>query len=253
MSNIWIKGWSGRLGNNIIQLKNAIQLAVSKNYNVIIPRHRYFSKTYICLNKQIGINSKRISDPNNYFDSPTIPDIDQNRVLQILRGCFTIKDVKALDAEDLVIHIRSGDIFDKDPECPGYIMPPLSYYVDIIRTNTFKNIYLIAEDRKNPCINALLELYPTIQFELQPLEKDIRLILGAVNVVASYGTMIDSLLLFSNNIKRVYRPSYYLRIINQDRINYITIDLDKYKEILSPWKNTAEQRETMLVYRKVIN
>ena len=252
MSNIWIKAWHGRLGNNIIQLKNAIQLAVSKNYNVIMPRHKYFSKTYISLNKQIGINSKRISDPNNYFDSPNIPHIDQNRVLQILRGCFTIKDVKALDPEDLVIHIRSGDIFDKDPH-PAYIMPPLSYYLDIIRTNTFKNIYLIAEDRKNPCINALLELYPTIQFELQPLEKDIRLILGAVNVVASYGTMIDSLLLFSNNIKRVYRPSYYLRIINQDRINYITIDLDMYKEILSPWKNTADQREIMLVYAKVIN
>lgn len=252
MSNIWIKGWCGRLGNNIIQLINAIQLAVTKNYNVIVPRHKYFSKTYICLNKQIGINSKRISHPNNYFDSPNIPDVDQNRVLQILRGCFTIKGVKALDAEDLVIHIRSGDIFDKDPH-PGYIMPPLSYYVDIIRANTFKNIYLLAEDRKNPCINALLELYPSIQFELQPLEKDIRLILGAVNVVASYGTMIDSLLLFSDNIKRVYRPSYYLRIINQEHINYITIDLNNYKKLLSPWKNTREQREIMLVYDKVIN
>jgi hypothetical protein len=250
MSNIWIKGWHGRLGNNIIQLKNAIQLAVSKNYNVIVPRHKYFSKTYISLNKQIGINNKRISDPNNYFDSPNIPDIDQNRVLQILRGCFTINDVKALDAEDLIIHIRSGDIFDKDPH-PAYIMPPLSYYVDIIRTNTFKNIYLIAEDRKNPCINALLELYPSIQFQLQPLEKDIRLILAAVNVVASYGSMIDSLLLFSDNIKKVYRPSYYLRIINQEHINYITIDLDNYKEILSPWKNTAEQRKIMLVYKTV--
>jgi hypothetical protein len=252
MSNIWIKGWSGRLGNNIIQLNRAIQLAVSKNYNIILPRHKYFSKTYICLNKQISINSKRISDPNNYYYSSDIPNIDQNRVLQILRGCFTIKDVKALDAEDLVIHIRSGDIFDKGPH-PDYIMPPLSYYIDIIRTNTFKNIYLIAEDRKNPCINALLELYPTIQFELQPLEKDIRLILGAVNVVTSYGTMIDSLLLFSYNIKKVYRPSYCLRIINQDHINYITIDLDKYKEILSPWKNTAEQQEIMLLYGKVIN
>ena len=252
MSNIWIKGWSGRLGNNIIQLKNAIQLAVSKNYNVIMPRHKYFSKTYICLNKQIGINSKRISDPNNYFYTSDLPNIDYNRVLQILRGCFTINDVKALDAEDLVIHIRSGDIFDKDPH-PAYIMPPLSYYIDIIRANTFKNIYLIAEDRKNPCINALLELYPSIQFQLQHLEKDIRLILGAVNVVSSYGSMIDSLLLFSNNIKRVYRPSYSIRIVDQDHINYITIDLDNYKEILSPWKNTREQREIMLVYDKVIN
>jgi hypothetical protein len=252
MTNIWIKRWCGRLGNNIIQLYNAIQLAVSKNYNIILPTHKYFSKIYICLNKQIGINSKRISDPNNYFYSRNIPDVDKNRVLQILRGCFTIKDVKALDAEDLVIHIRSGDIFDKGPH-PGYIMPPLSYYVDIIRTNTFKNIYLLAEDRKNPCINALLELYPTIQFELQPLEKDIRLILGAVNVVASYGTMINSLLLFSDNIKRVYRPSYSLRIVGQEHINYITIDLDNYKEILSPWKNTREQREIMLVYDKVIN
>ena len=252
MSNIWIKGWHGRLGNNIIQLINAIQLAVTKNYNIIVPRHKYFSKTHICLNKQIGINSKRISDPNNYFYSTNIPDVDQNRVLQILRGSFTIKDVKALDAEDLVIHIRSGDIFDKDPH-PGYIMPPLSYYVDIIRANTFKNIYLLAEDRKNPCINALLELYLTIQFELQPLEKDIRLILGAVNVVASYGTMIDSLLLFSDNIKRVYRPSYSHILFKLESVQYIATDLDEYKQAMTPWKNTREQREIILRYNKRIN
>lgn len=245
MSNIWIKGWFGRLGNNIIQLHKAIQLAVSKNYNIILPRHKYFSKTYICLNKQIGINSKRISDPNNYFYSPNIPDVDQNRVLQILRGCFTIKDVKALDAEDLVIHIRSGDIFDKDPH-PGYIMPPLSYYLDIIRANTFKNIYLLAEDRKNPCINALLELYPSIQFELQPLEKDIRLILGAVNVVSSYGSMIDSLLLFSDNIKRVYRPSYSDILFKLESVQYIATDLDEYKKAMTPWKNTQEQLGKMM-------
>jgi hypothetical protein len=245
MFNIWIKGWHGRLGNNIIQLKNAIQLAVSKNYNVIMPRHKYFSKTYISLNKQIGINSKRISDPNNYFYTSDLPNINYNRVLQILRDCFTIKDVKALDAEDLVIHIRSGDMFDKDPH-PGYIMPPLSYYLDIIRTNTFKNIYLLAEDRKNPCINALLELYPTIQFQLQPLEKDIRLILAAVNVVSSYGSMIDSLLLFSNNIKRVYRPSYSTILFKLDSVEYIITDLDEYKESMSPWRNTAEQREMIL-------
>jgi len=245
MSNIWIKGWHGRLGNNIIQLKNAIELAVSKNYNVIVPRHKYFSKMYICLNKQIGINSKRISDPNNYFYTSDLPNIDQNRVLQILRGCFTIKDVKAIDAEDLVIHIRSGDIFDKDPH-PGYIMPPLSYYLDIIRANTFKNIYLLAEDRKNPCINALLELYPSIQFQLQPLEKDIWLILGAMNVVSSYGTMIDSLLLFSDNIKRVYRPSYSAILFKLESVQYIITDLDEYKESMSPWRNTAEQREMIL-------
>jgi len=245
MSNIWIKGWYGRLGNNIIQLYKVIQLAVTKNYNVIVPRHKYFSKTYICLNKQIGINSKRISDPNNYFYTSDLPNIDHNRVLQILRDCFTIKDVKALDAEDLVIHIRSGDIFDKDPH-PAYIMPPLSYYLDIIRTNTFKNIYLLGEDRKNPCINALLELYPSIQFQLQPLEKDIRLILAAVNVVSSYGSMIDSLLLFSNNIKRVYRPSYSAILFKLESVQYIITDLDEYKESMSPWRNTAEQREMIL-------
>jgi hypothetical protein len=153
--------------------------------------------------------------------------------------------VKALDAEDLVIHIRSGDIFDKDPH-PAYIMPPLSYYLDIIRTNTFKNIYLLGEDRKNPCINALLELYPSIQFQLQPLEKDIRLILAAVNVVSSYGSMIDSLLLFSNNIKRVYRPSYSAILFKLESVQYIITDLDEYKESMSPWRNTAEQREMIL-------
>ena len=41
-----------------------------------------------------------------------------------------------LDENDVVIHIRSGDIFNKCPH-PVYIMPPLSYYVNILIEKIF--------------------------------------------------------------------------------------------------------------------
>jgi hypothetical protein len=49
-------------------------------------------------------------------------------------------------------------------------MPPLSYYVEIINNNNFKNIYLIAEDTLNPCINSLLNMYPNIIFKINTLD-----------------------------------------------------------------------------------
>ena len=56
------------------------------------------------------------------------------------------------DENDVVIHIRSGDIFNKCPH-PVYIMPPLSYYVNILNEKNFNKIYLVAADKLNPFIN----------------------------------------------------------------------------------------------------
>ena len=110
-------------------------------------------------------------------------------------------------------------------------MPPLSYYVDIINNNNFNEIYIIAEDRKNPCIDELIILFPKIHFKLQSLEEDIKVLLGATNVVMSYGTMVHALLLFSNNIKNLYSPSYFqVQKGVYSKMNTFKIELDEYQK-----------------------
>ena len=133
MKNIYIKNWYCRLGNNIIQVINAILIAVYYNYNIILPRHEYFNKTYIILNPRIKIRYRKIINKDNFYFRYEIPNIDKKvfdennqKALEILRSCFITKHIinKLLNENDLLIHIRSGDIFDNNPH-PNYIMSKL--------------------------------------------------------------------------------------------------------------------------------
>ena len=247
-----------KIGNFIIMLSNAIKIALFYNYNVIIPNHPYINTTYIVINNDINLNNEKIIDPHNFFYTTKVKNIDIKlfkkntlKTLEILKSCFALKNEIQLGDNDLLIHIRSSDIFGDNPH-PSYLTPPLSYYVNIIDKNNFNEIYLIAEDRINPCINRLLQLYPKIKFKIQSLEEDVKLILGAKNVVMGFGTFIPSLLLVSDNIKELYKPSY----MNNDEtdmlnkmIKVFNIELSAYKKRMTPWKNTLEQRKFMLTYK----
>ena len=244
---------SNRIGNFLIQIKNSIHIALYYNYNVILPVHTLLNTTYIVINKDVTLDNKIIIDKYNFYYRDKIKNINKSlftinadKVLIILKDIFKIKNISPLKNDELVIHIRSGDIFTSKPH-PGYIIPPLSYYKNIIEQKKYKNIYLLAEDRLNPCIDQLIKLYPTIIFKLQSLEEDIKIILAARNIVMSFGTFIPSLLMLSNNKKNVYSPSYS-GYNNPDCRVHIT-DLQEYHNIMTPWRNTVEQREIMLTYQ----
>jgi len=244
---------TGRLGNFLIKIKNAIHIALYYNYNVILPKHNFFNSTYLIINKSITIEAKQITDKYQFFHRDKIENInksifDENtdKVINIIKDIFIFKNIQPLESNDLVIHIRSGDLFIGTSPHPKYLSPPLSYYEKIIENNSYNNIYLIAEDTLNPCINKLLELYPRIIFKLQNLEQDIKLILSATNVVISIGTFVSELLSISDNVKNVYLPNY----CNFKKLgvkNHLT-DLSEYYKLMIPWKNTLEQKKKMLEY-----
>ena len=171
---------------------------------------------------------------------------NKDTVITILNDIFIFKNIPPLGNNDLVIHIRSGDIFRGTGAHIGYLSPPLSYFKNIIEQNNYDNIYLVAEDTVNPCINRLLELYPRIIFKIQTLEQDIKLILAATNIVISIGTFIPELLNLSNNIKNIYRPSYVY--CNKPDCKIHITDLNEYKKSMLPWKNTPKQHEIMVNY-----
>jgi hypothetical protein len=173
-------------------------------------------------------------------------NLNKDKVLAIVKQIFVFKNISSLGNNDLVIHIRSGDIFSSSPH-PMYLMPPLTYYTNIIGQNNFDNIYLIAEDTLNPCITQLLQLFPQIIFTIQSLEKDINVVLAAKNIVMSFGTFIPQLLELSDNIKTIYTPSYYN--YNKPGCETRTTELGQYHTNMIPWKNTAEQRNTMITYK----
>lgn len=244
-----------RFGNFVAQITHALHIALFYNYNLILPKHMFFNSTYIVINESVTLENEKIydKDGNNFFNAHKIQNIDSalfnlngDRVLSILKGIFNINKESALGIDDLVIHIRSGDLFCEGWVHPNYVTPPLSYYKNIINANKYDNIYLIAEDRLNPCINKLLELYPKIKFKIQSLKDDITLILRATNIVTSYGTFIPGILRFSDNIKNIYSPDYR-EIRVPGCITHIT-QLSEYRTLMGPWKNTPEQIKIMMTY-----
>jgi hypothetical protein len=258
--NIHIEKWECRLGNNIKQLINVIMIGLHYNYNIIMPYHKFFNTTNIIINENINEKCPRLTDKYNFLLKHRIKDINMNslfnnlghiiKMKQILNSCCNINNsLNALDENDIVIHIRSGDIFSKYPH-PLYIVPPLSYYVNILNKQNFDNIYLIAEDRKNPCVNELLKLYPNIHFKIQSFKNDIELILRTQNIITSYGTMVPSLLMFSKYIKHIYTTNYansHLYSMYDNTQTHIS-NYSHYYTLMKPWKNTPQQQNIMIKY-----
>jgi hypothetical protein len=246
-----------RLGNFIYQLQHAIHICIFYNYNLILPEHEFLNTNYLIFNKDIAITDEKITDKYNFFHRDKVENIDINcfninkeEVNSFLKKIFIFKDIPPIGENDLVIHIRSGDIFTRLKNIyDKYIPPPLSYYTNILTQNNFDNIYLISEDNHNPCINKLLELYPKINFKLQDLEKDVRIILSTRNIITSVGTFIPQLLLISTNIQKIYYPSYREGNFSNFKEKYIekhSIELSEYHSKINRWENTKEQYEMML-------
>ena len=74
-------------------------------------------------------------------------NIDDNYIINKLRTQFTIIDYPKHNNNDIVIHIRSGDIFSNKPDS-FYLPPPLSFYVNILKNKKFDKIILVSEDKK---------------------------------------------------------------------------------------------------------
>ena len=254
-----IDKWYRRLGNNILQVHNAILIGLYFNCNVTIPAHSFFNTRLIKINNDNSLkNVVKITHPNNYFDydiikflkkkllnDPLLKNVEHFDAdmfskcyvesLRILRTCFVVKNeyINPLGDNDLVIHIRSGDVFRDGGRVHGkYYQPPLCFYLSIL-DKKFDNVYLVAEDTKNPCINALLKLFPDIKYKQNNLTEDIKIILSAKHVVGSRGTFVSSLLKISNNIGHMYNYNY--------DVNYL--------KIINPWRNNEKQRETMLAFK----
>lgn len=260
--------WNGRLGNNITQIVNAIIFAnyfnINKinypNHNIIknnqiilnnlnpnniilnkIYHHNFFSRKKIC--EQFNINENIFK---NIFENNLDLYSILNNIININSYSLNLKD------NDLVIHIRSGDVYSTNPH-PGWVQPPLCFYEQIINEHKWDKIYLICEDKKSPVIKPLLNKYNNIIFNLQSLNNDIQYIVQAKNICFGMGSFIPSLLLLNTNLNNIYYPLYcerYLIDIIKYNNNKTIYDLPTYIK-KGEWMNTPEQKKIMLEYYNI--
>jgi len=253
--------WFGRLGNNIIQLCNIIDIALYYKHDIQFNvEHKFFDLKVISDYFSKYNNNIKITDKYNFYYPEKINNVSQNifrknskEKRDLLKKAFKIKNVNALDEDILVIHLRSGDIFRNTGAHEGYISPPLAYFVKKIYEIQCKKIIILCEDKNNPILNRLLQLYKNAVYSKNSLEEDIKIILGAKNIIMSVGTFIPSLLLMSDNIKCVHGKLMKCQSIDckYNHYQYISNDkeLKEYYELMHPWRNTEKQINTILTYK----
>ena len=240
---IILEKWYGRLGNNIIELSNIIDIALFYKHNIQFKvSHKLFDlkiiHDYFCQYS----NNEILRDVNNFFYQQRLPfpkEVFNNNnpiKIHLLKQAFLVKDINKLDEDDVVIHIRSGDIFKKKPH-RIYAPPPLAFYEHILDKHEYKNIIILCEDMVNPVINELLQIYENSAYCKNTLQDDIRILLGATNVISSVGTFVPSLLLLSEYVKYHYS------------IHFTEPQLRGYYLDMIPWRNTPSQRSYILNYR----
>ena len=148
---------------------------------------------------------------------------------------YSLADTMGINFDtDLIIHIRSGDVFNKDNfnvwmkneysmiQC--FHSPPYSFYKGIIDANKYKKIFIISENYNlNPVINKILANYPNASFLSNDLETDFKLVLHAKYYVPGCSDLSRMCLLLSEPKECVYiSKRYYPNVKNITYVDYST-------------------------------
>ena len=257
-----------RFGNQIILINKIIfyceiikckKIILDKNWNWFIKNKIYYKKYNISID---------LGEISNYNISNTLIDFSDNFLFYLgyIKPEFRTDIIKdellknipkiVINQYDLYIYIRSGDIFITPNKY--YTQPPLCFYETIINNRKFRKIYIIAEDKKNPIIDALLNEYLYIIYNKNSLKLDISYLVNAYNIVGAMSTFINVLIRFNENLKYYWEYNIYTLKSNiihfhyscynfKKRFTVFSMDsTDNYKKTMIPWNNTKIQKDLML-------
>jgi hypothetical protein len=262
-----ISGWLGNLGNHIIQLSGAINVADHTQSRLTVPSHPLLkravydftdSRNQNCLEPISGLFFTQA----DCFQFPIRYDADRRRLFQkyILELVSSIslreridellhpRPSERVEPGTLVINVRSGkDIFRTEPPPQSdYMQPPLSFYKTVIESHGYEDCLIVTEAaRRNPCIAALLDWNPRIRIKTHTtVGADARTILSASHLVMCHSTFSWCLALMSKNLRVLHQPaSFQVRGVKDFAVH--TYAFDNY---IKPgeWRAAPEQTALML-------
>lgn len=251
-----------RFGNNILQIGKATiiakMLGIKDVYlfdsdilkipqNICLHGVRIHSEQYLPKKTPVLIDS--------FFYAPDLP-VGRAWVefAQTLIGPLLSIKPTCCSPADIGVHIRSGDIFSKNPH-PDYFQPPLAYYLKAIRIHRTRfpgaTVHVVYEDMQNPVIKEIVDYCKDkhIDYKTQSatLRDDLELLLSLKHLVFSRGTFGFSLSSIHPGLETAYTFDAWLPEI-MGTVIHIKDMMDKYVPAVYPWKNSEDQREVMLNY-----
>jgi len=264
---IEIAGWVGNLGNHLIQVSGAINVARHTASKVIVPRHPLIRLRELDFTNSSNINCNETIVGRFFFQSdcfqwPVRYDVDRRKLFRdyvlddiskrTLRE--SIADIARLRKDDrvgsdtLVINIRSGlDIFRLgNPAQADYMQPPLSFYKRVIESHGYDDCLIVTQaDRLNPCVEALLEWRKDIRIKThRSVRDDLRTLLSARHLVMCHSSFSWCFALMSRNLRVLHQPETF-RILGVPDLSIYTYH---FKDYIRPgeWTYSEAQREAML-------
>ena len=242
-----------RWGNNVIQLLRGLQISKVCGFKTLyLPRGFIGMTTDVIRVDNITVDMKSSHEPcyaNHFYGQPSVEELS---LLDIkLPMDFKVKynemlNVVPMPDDDLIIHIRGSDIIR-----PGawwsYGQPPCSYYREIIESRKWGNVTVMSEDWLNPCVRTL-EGLAHLRIG-RPWHEDLRMLLGARNLVVGRGSLGYMVAVLSVNIRTFYTcnssTSRFLKLTGvQKHINCIPTD-EYYNKVIKSYSGTTEQLSAM--------
>ena len=260
-------------GNNIIAVNNAIFYCEVIGCNKIILNNKNQKKKWLIINP-IYINELNITiihdskinceNPNVFCFYENSWDIFYPRIITpkietnyIRNEIFNNLPIININSNDLYIHIRGGDVFQKNP-LKYYSQPPLCFYERIINNIKFENIYIVSMDNNNIVIDSLTKKYNKITNIKNKLDYDIALLCNAYNIVLSVSSFAISSIKLNYNLKKIWeydimRLSEKFLFLHHHIFNfkisykiYTMKPSDTYASKMFSWSKSKEQINLML-------
>ena len=251
--------WYGRLGNNIQQC--AIGTMVAQEVGGTFKQeldHDIIEK----YETTFGSSSEEQVSKFFYWEGPyrevTLSSGIITRSMRQVCKEFVFPHLRvsrvSVPDDTIVIHIRSGDVFDKGVANPDQYVPnPLDFYRQLL--DSFDKALVVTEpDEYNPVVEEL-KRHSKVTVQSLSVEEDFATLMGARNVASSgVGTFAVAAALCSQRIERFYCSNVSIsehlnwHMLVGKEVEVHCMHLDNYIKT-GEWRNTDEQRQFILDYK----
>jgi hypothetical protein len=249
-----IQKWYGRLGNNVLQIGNALAVAYINKSVFSCPTNKLFSAFSVPFGFTPSSKGDFFHlDLNSYGDAGKFKALRssllQEHFLPRLNLPGLSDDISALlKTGALVTHARGGDTFDEKPH-GAYVSHPLDYYLHLAKFH--EKIILVYEDSANPVVNALSK-NPQFYLSNNDILTDYAIFTKAKAVaLGGFGTFVPSACLLNKDLSKIYFSNVspldeYLP--DSTKYEKIFLNLTGYIE-LGQWVADSTQINLMLHYK----
>lgn len=231
---------------------HAIQLAQMTRINtIIVPENFMYMKRNLTTKSGIRIIQTKYG---SQFDCPyrkfyryldEAPPLNVS-IVEEFRDTYLEHFVRPppLPNGSLVVHIRSGDIFNtfKKWKYPNYAQPPCSFYKTVMDKRNWSHIEVLAFDNSNPCLDYVRQL--GAKWNQRDARSDIATVINAEYLVAAKGTFDMACAMLSTNLKELYVYNMREKWMG-DHWNCVPTDIYA-QQVIGKWRQHREQKKLML-------